>query len=185
MPGEESKRPEEKRVGDIMIGLADYPTLPVWATMREAIELMSTAQLDVGGRKSLPRTILLFDLDGSLSGTVRRRDLVRGLEPKFLVSQPLDYRKKLFDVSIDPNLSMLSYDHLVDGVREQAKRPITDVMRPFDRTVEYDDHIIKAVYEMVTIDRSLLPVVQKNKVVGVVRTTDLFRELATMVLGDD
>lgn len=179
------KSPEEMRVGDIMIPLAEYPTLPVWATMREAIELMVKAQLVVGGRRSLPRTILLFDLDGSLSGTVRRRDLMRGLEPRFLVSQPLDYRKKLFDVSIDPNLSMLPFERVVEGVREQAERPVTDVMRPFERTIDYDDHILKAVYEMVTLDRAILPVVKDNKIVGVVRTADLFQELAAIVLGSD
>ena len=172
-----------RRVGEIMIPLADYPHLPIWSTLVEAIELMHNTNLEVRGRKSLARIILLFDLDGSIAGTVRRRDLMRGLEPSFLVSQPLEYREKVFDVEVDPNLSELSYDRVVNGIREQAERPVTDVMRPIDITVSYDAHVITAVYKMVNNGLSILPVIQHKKVVGLVRTVDVFEELAELVLG--
>ncbi len=171
-----------RRVGEIMIPLKDYPHLPVWSSVRDAVELMHRAELTVRGRKSLPRVIFLFDLDGSIAGTVRRRDLMRGLEPKFLVSQPLEYRLKLFDVEVDPGLSELSFDKVVKGIREQADRPVTDVMCPLERTIDYDDHIMKAVYAMVSHSLSILPVVQDNKVVGVIRTVDVFHELAELVV---
>jgi CBS domain containing-hemolysin-like protein len=173
---------QSKRVADIMIPLDDYPHLPVWSTLREAIELIHKAQLTVRGRKSLPRSILLFDLDGSIAGMVRRRDIMRGLEPNFLISRPLDYRMKLFDVSIDPNLSELPHDKVVKGIREQADRPVADVMRPIKCTVNHDEHIIKAAYEMVNNRVTLIPVLQEGKVVGVVRTVDVFRDLAEIVL---
>lgn len=171
-----------RRVGEIMIPLKDYPHLPVWSTMLEAIRMMHTSELDHRGRRSLPRVILLFDLDGSISGTVRRRDLMRGLEPKFLLSRPLEYRMKLFDVQVDPNLSELPFDKVVKGIRERVDRPVTDVMRPIDRTIDFDDHILKAVYEMVNNGLSILPVLQDRKVVGVIRTVDVFHELAELVL---
>ena len=173
---------EMRRVGEIMIPLDDYPHLPVWTTMLEAIRMMHESQLDHQGRKSLPRVILLFDLDGSVAGTVRRRDLMRGLEPKFLVSQPLEYRMKLFDVQVDSNLSELPFDKVVKGIREQVDRPVTDVMRPLGRTIDFDDHILKAVYEMVNNSLSILPVLQNGKVVGVIRTVDVFHQLAELVL---
>jgi CBS domain-containing protein len=172
---------ETRRVGEIMIPLADYPHLPVWSTILEAVQVMRKASLDVRGRKSLPRIVLLFDLDGSIAGTARRRDLMRGLEPSFLVAQPLEYRRKLFDVEVDPNLSELSFDRVVKGIREQAHRPVTDVMRPIEQTIRFDDHVMKAVNEMVTYSLSILPVVRGEKVVGVIRTVDVFDELAELL----
>lgn len=178
----EEGRLHDKRVGDIMIPLKDYPHLPVWSTLREAIEVMHRAQLKVRGRRSLPRSVLLFDLDGSIAGMVRRRDIIRGLEPKFLVSRPLDYRMKLFDVSVDPHLSELSPDKLVKGIREQAARPVEEVMRPIRRTIDFDAHVLTAAYEMVNYSMTLLPVLRDGKVVGAVRSVDVFHELAEIAL---
>ena len=173
---------EMRRVGEIMIPLKDYPHLPVWSSMLEAIEMMHRAELNVRGRKSLPRIILLFDLDGSIAGTVRRRDLMRGMEPKFLLNQPLEYRRKPFDVQVDSHLSELWPDKWVEGIREQVERPLTDVMRPIERTINFDEPIMKAVYEMVNHSLSILPVLQTGQVVGVIRTVDVFHELAELVL---
>lgn len=173
---------ETLRVGEFMIPLNEYPHLPVWSTLAEAIKLMHTSIIENAGQKSLARVVFLFDLDGSIAGIVRRRDLMRGLEPSFLVSQPLEYRRKMFDVEIDPNLSELSSGKVVKGIRENGDRPVTDVMRGIERTIDFDAHIIHAVYEMVNHRLSILPVVQNKKVVGVIRTVDVFHQLAELAL---
>ena len=173
---------EMRQVGEIMIPLKDYPHLPVWSSMLEAIEMMHRAELVVRGRKSLPRSILLFDLDGSISGAVHRRDLMRGMEPRFLTGQSLQQRIKLFDIQVDPHLSELWPDRWVKGFREQVHRPVTDVMRPIERTIDFDELIMAAVYEMANHDLIILPVLQEGKVVGVIRTVDVFHELAELVL---
>jgi CBS domain-containing protein len=172
---------ELKRVREVMIPVAQYPALRDTATLRDAVALMETAALDVNGRRSLPRVLLVFDEIEVLVGYVRRRDLMLGLEPRFLVVQPLAYRKKLFDVAVDPNLSELSHDRVIQGVREQASRPITDVMRPIETIVQADDHIMKAIYEMVSQDLSLIPVVDDKRLVGVVRSVELFHEMAQVL----
>lgn len=170
-----------KRVREVMIPIGQYPSLRDTAALRDAVALMETAELDVQGRRSLPRVLLVFDEIDVLVGYVRRRDLMMGLEPRFLVVQPLAYRKKLFDVAVDPNLSELSYDRVEQGIREQAGRPITDVMRPIETIVQADDHIMKAIYEMVSQDLSLIPVVDGKRLVGVVRSVELFHEMAQVV----
>jgi predicted transcriptional regulator len=168
-----------------MIPIADYPSVIPENTLREAIEKMEQSQLEVNGRKSLPRVLLVLEASGQLVGTVRRRDIMRGLEPKHLVTQPLNYRKKLFDVSVDPNLSELSYDSMVEGIHEQANRPVRSVMRSIQVALEHHDHIIKGVYEMVGYGMTLLPVLKDCKVVGVVRSVELFREMAHIVRAAD
>lgn len=172
---------ELKRVREVVIPLARYPSLRDTATLAEAVALMESAVLDVDGRQSLPRVLLVFDEIEVLVGYVRRRDLMMGLEPRFLVVQPLAYRKKLFDVAVDPNLSELSHDRVEQGIREQGGRPITDVMRPIETVVQADDHIMKAIYEMVSQDLSLIPVVDGGRLVGVVRSVELFHEMALVL----
>ncbi len=172
---------EMKTVGEIMVPLEQYPSVRDNTTLVEAIELIENAQIDIFGRKSLPRGLLVYDEIGVFVGYVRRRDIMRGLEPRSLVSEPLEYRKKLFDVAVDPNLSELRWDHVVKGIREQRIRPVSDVMRPIEAILDASDHVIKAVYEMVSLDVSPIPVLQDGRVVGVVRTVDVFQELARLL----
>ena len=172
---------ETKRAGEIMIPLDQYPHIPYWFTLRQAIAEMEKSQLEVGDRKSLPRTILVFNEAYELLGMVRRRDIFRGLEPHFLASKPLEYRKKLFDVQVDPNLSELPSGRMIEGIREQSGRQVSEVMIPIVATVDYEDHIMKIIYEMVDKDLSLIPVLQERRVAGVVRSVDVLHEIAQIV----
>ena len=173
---------ETLRAVDLMIPLDKYPHIPHWFTLRQAMAEIEKTEFEIKGRKSLPRIILIFDEKGHLMGTARRRDILRGLEPKFLVSQSMEYRKKLFDVKVDPNLSELSFEHFLKGIREQAERPVREVMLPITTTIDYEDNIIKVIYEMVDNNVSLLPVMKDQKVVGAVRSVDVFHEVARLLL---
>jgi len=173
---------EMKRAGDIMIPLDEYPHLPYWFTLRQATVELEKSEVVIEGRKSLPRAVLIFDEKYQLMGMARRRDIMRGLEPEFLLGRPIESRKTLFDVKVDPNLSELSYDKLLQGMRRQAERPISDVMRPIATTVDFEDHLVKVIYEMVDRGMSILPVLKEGKVVGVVRSVDAFRALAEILL---
>jgi len=173
---------EMRRAGEIMIPLDEYPHLPYWFTLRQATAELEKSEVEIDGRKSLPRAVLIFDEKYQLMGIARRRDIMRGLEPEFLMGKPIESRKTMFDVKVDPNLSELSYDKLLDGMRRQAQRPISDVMRPIVATVDFQDHLAKIIYEMVDRGLSLLPVLKEGKVVGVVRSVDAFREIAEILL---
>jgi predicted transcriptional regulator len=170
-----------RRVKEVMVPVEQYPSVRDNASLREAITIIEEAQLEVELKKSLPRVLLVFDEINVLVGTVRRRDIMRGLEPKYLLSKPLEYKKKLFDIDIDPNLAELSYDRVVRGIREQADRPVSDVMNPIEAILDADDHVMKAVQAMVALDVNLIPVLQDGQLVGVVRSVDVFRDLAQLL----
>ena len=165
-----------------MIPLEVYPHVSQSCTIREVVELMEKSQLEVDGRKSLPRVVLVFDSENQLLGTVRRRDILRGLEPKFLSSEPMQYRKKLFDVKVDPNLAEISYEKVLHGILKRSERSVSEVILPIAATVDFEDHIIKVIYEMVDNNVSLLPVLKEGKVVGVVRSVDVLHEVAQILL---
>jgi len=143
---------------------------------------MERAQLEFRGRRSLPRLLLVFDQNNELVGLVRRRDLLRGLEPKFMRAKPLDYRKRMFDVELDSNLLEMASEKIVDGMKDRSRRSVRSIMITDVVTIDYNDHLLKAIYEMVTHDITSLPVVKDNRVVGVVRTVEVFHEVAKLVL---
>ncbi len=189
---------EAKRVGDLMIPIEDYPWVYEWQSLQDAIRRMAECQLDSGGRKSLPRVVLVFNKREKLTGVVRRRDILRGLEPKILEDKPLQERKSIFDIRLGPEVpdmskdkwykgllerSQLSYDQLVHGIRERAKRQVKEIMRPASVIVEADTLFVKAIYEMVDNNLSLLPVTREGNVVGVLRSVEVFHEIADIVLG--
>ena len=118
-------------------------------------------------------------------GAVRRRDIMRGLEPEFLVSKPLPHGKALFNVEMDANLPEMFFDRLISGIVERAKLPVSEVMRPVNVTIDFHDHIIKAIYEMVDSNLSLLPVLKAGRVVGVLRSVDVFQEVRKLLLGPE
>jgi len=173
---------EMKRTKDLMIPLDQYPHIPYWFTLRQAVAEMDKSEIGVGGRRSQPRVVLVFNEQYQLLGMARRRDIMRGLEPKFMVADSMQYRQKLFDVEVDPNLSEMSYEHMVRDFRERSERPVSEVMQPIPATVGEGDHIAKIINEMVSHNVSLLPVLGEDRVVGVVCSVDVLHELAQFLL---
>jgi len=171
-----------KRAGDLMIPLDEYPHIPYWFTLRQTLAELENSVLEVQGRTSLPRCVLVFDEKYQLMGVARRRDILRGLEPEFLTTKSLEVRKRMFDIKVDPNLSELSYEKLLEDIRKQAQRPVSEVMQPIVASVDHDDHMIKVIYEMVDNNLSLVPVMKDNRVVGVIRSVDLIHEVARFLL---
>ncbi|MCP4723811.1 MAG: CBS domain-containing protein, partial [bacterium] len=117
-----------------------------------------------------------------LVGFVRRRDILRGLEPSFLQSKLLKYQKKLFDIKIDPGLSELSFEKLLKDLKVNSEKPVTDIMIEDIFTINYDEHLIKAISLLVENDITFLPVMDKGKVVGVIRSIEVFRAIAHYIL---
>ncbi len=173
-----------KPVSDIMIYLDEYPAILNTATIAEAIEKIESFEIDIDGEKSLPRIILVIDKKDHLVGLVNRRGMFRGLEPEFIRGMKKNYQKKLFNIDTDPNLLDLVFGKLIHSYKDHANRPVEDIMIKDIITINYDDHIFKAINIIAKNDITLLPVINKGKVVGVVRTVELLHEVARLVFDE-
>lgn len=173
-----------KRIREVMIPLEEFPWVTTEDTLAHAMATIEGARLEVGMRMSLPRVLLVFDPGGDLAGLVRRRDIMRGLEPDFLVNQPNHRRVRFFRMAADPLLwemaSEASLERIVTGLRERSDRLVQTVMRPVPATLDPDHPFMTAVFEMVTLNESAIPVEEAGRVVGVVRSADVFHELAML-----
>jgi predicted transcriptional regulator len=173
---------EEKTALNLMVPIEKYPHIKHWTTLHEAVETIEKAALESHGRQSLPRALLVVDDKYNLLGIVRRRDIMRGLEPKFLQNIPIDYQKKvLFEEELDPNLVEMSFAGVEEIFQERAERPVSKVMMPIVATANHNDHLAKIVFTMVSRNLALLPVMKGKKVIGVVRSVDVFHEIAELL----
>ena len=167
--------PYHKTARDLMIPLEDYPHIPYWFTLRQAMAIIREAALKFEGRFE-PRVVLVFDEKYQLMGILTLRDIITGLEPKFLQETSL--------IKMDPSLTVLMGDFCGPKMKEQSQRPVSEVMSPIKVTVNAEDPITKPLYLMIKENTGLIPVMQGGKVAGMLRLSDLFGEISKVVLGD-
>jgi predicted transcriptional regulator len=172
-----------KQAYEVMIPIEKYPNIFSGVTLREAMVEFEHAYINVDGQASLPRSLLVIDKDFSLIGIVRRRDILQGLEPDFMKHMPHHHQKELIDIEGDPNLVLLSSGKVIKTMRANAdKLRVIDIMQPVTDTIEHNEHIAKIIYLMVSKDLNLLPVMKDGKIIGVVRSVDVFHEIARALL---
>jgi len=168
-----------KRAEDIMVPLDEYPHLPYWFTLRQAMVEMERTVIDIDGRKSSPRAVLVFDEAYRLLGLVRRRNILFGLESRVLDLSAISVPDNSSDKSADKNTVP---QHLISNIRAQASRQISEVMIPIEHTVAHDDHLVTVMEIMVENNLNLLPVMANGSVAGVIRTVDIFHEVSELLL---
>jgi CBS domain pair. len=170
-----------KTAEEIMIPLYKYPNIPKWFTIRQAIQLIQSFSNKVGERESLPRAVLVTDEGNRVVGMIRRRDILRGLEPHGFFGRHAHHPKIFVEVEPDLNLIEAAFDHFCSRCLKQADEPVEKYMIPIEHTLNHDDHLMKIIYMIDLTGLSLLPVVKNSEVIGVVRTVEVLSEIAKML----
>jgi CBS-domain-containing membrane protein len=127
-----------------------------------------------------PYLVLVFDEKYQLLGYLGIREMLRGIEPRFLKSK----EKAHFQgrEPLDLAMGTLWRDLFKSRCKEEAKKPVKEVMAPIQATINATDPIVKAAFAMLQTDAWIIPVMEGNKVVGIARLVDIFKELTTEVL---
>jgi len=171
--------PTDKKVKDVMIGIFEYPHIPYWFSMDQAMRIIKVSFISTK-KYPEPLAILVFDEKYNLLGTLTLRDILRGLEPKFMRTPT----EKAQVVEEDETALALVWDSLfAQESKELAKKPVSEVMVPAKFFVEPTDPLTKAAYLMIHNNLVLLPVLEnKKKFVGLVRMIEIFDELSDAIL---
>jgi CBS domain-containing protein len=165
--------PAQKTVKDVMIPLEDYPHIPHWFTLRQAMAIVREAAVKSGG-SYLPRSVLVFDEKKHLMGIITLRDIIKGLEPKFLQESTV--------AKVETALTVLLEQLFTPEIKELSNRPVSEVMGPVEFTVDADDPLARALAIMLMEHVGMMPVIQEDKVVGMIRLSDIFRVITQAVL---
>ena len=169
---------DRKAAKDVMIGIFEYPHVPYWFTVSQAIRIVKVSFIS-SKKYPDPMAILVFDEKYNLMGTLTLKDILKGLEPRFLKPS-----EKAQVAEEDESALSLIWDTLFDkGSKEFAERPVSEIMTPAKYFVEPTDPLTKAAYLMLHHDLILLPVLEnKKKFVGLVRMIEVFDEISNGIL---
>jgi CBS domain-containing protein len=168
-----------KTVKDVMVGIFEYPHIPYWFSVNQAIRIVKVSFLR--SKKYLePMAILVFDEKYNLIGTVTFKDILKGLEPRIKeqTGQVLD------EGHSEPPNDWHSF--FGEASIALAEKPVSDILVPATFFVEPGDPVTKAAYLMIRHDLVLLPVLEeKKKFIGIVRMIEIFDEISAVLLNEE
>jgi len=171
--------PETRTAKDIMVDAFDFPHIPYWFPLRQAIGIVQNSLLGSEQCRH-PLAILVFDEKYNLVGTLGLKDILKGLEPKFL--QPT-VKAQVPEEESGAGLSLIWESVFSAEAHEQAESPVGEAMVPATQFVQPEDPVTKAAYLLIRHNLTLLPVLEeKTKLVGLVRDIEIFSALSSRIL---
>ena len=163
-----------KIVKDLMVPLAEYSSVSEEATLLEAIQTLERAFAS-GGDPTRPkdRAVLVQAQDGQVIGKLSLWDVLRGLEPR--------YEDRIEAIIDDYFLwTHAMFVNLAEKAKEIKARDLLQQLTQGEMIKE-DAPLDLAVHQLVR-DRLLsLLVVRNERVVGVLRLSDVFKAVLDMV----
>jgi CBS domain-containing protein len=169
-----------KKVKDVMVQITEYPHIPYWMSVRDAIAMIHSSYDEEKGLGEA-RMVLVFDEKYQLQGILTLKNMLTGIEPKFMRKDP---KSKFQGLTNDDYVSLVA---LMEGTfsekcKEEAAKPVKEVMTPIRATVKASDSVEKAAFVMLQSNVSLVPVMEGNDVAGVLRMSDVFNVLTKAVI---
>ena len=173
---------DELHVRDVYVKIDDYPNINIDAPIGQAIYMMH----HVLEEKNKFRSILVLDDDDHLKGYLSLRDLIRAVGPNYLHknspdmkgNQPFTFKGMAQDLT---SLSLFWQEGFSLKLQDELNKPIAAYMTLIEDQVSLDDPIAKSIYIMLFRDVLILPVVENERVIGVIRLVDLFECIADHV----
>ena len=181
-PGAGAPSVTSKRAGEIMIPLDRFPHIPYWFTLRQAMAELSGVGPDQNLRCPCG-IVLVFSAQNQLMGMLHAHDILGGLRPRMTAGAAANRADKPFDVEVDPNLfRFYEYERALGALPEQIGRPVVDFMQALATTVSVDDDLLQAAYLMIHQGLDHVPVLQGDRIVGLVSALDALRHIAKLVV---
>lgn len=176
---------EEKKVKDLMLSLDEYATISRDATILEALAALSNAQMGLDNNRHHHRAVLALDPDGQVVGKLSHWAIIRSLEPKLLCEKDVQSLARAglkadFIQRLSSGLSLFSGD-LSRMCRDAATIRVRDAMIPIEDGIDENSPITEAIHMLVmTHDYSTI-VTRKGEVIGILRLSDVFEEVADVI----
>lgn len=168
------------QVRDIMVPLDEYATLHQDAALNEAESHLRNLKNSAAADPNIHRSLLVVDDDGRVVGKLSQLDLILGLEEGY---RRIGDMKALAHFGYDPKFirSMIENNQMwqkpLDEICEKADRiRVKDIMYTPTRGeyVDADASLDIAIHQLGMGRHHALLVTEKNRVVGVLRLSDIF-----------
>ncbi len=190
---EEDSMGEDKRVKDILIPIEKYETVSIESKLCDALAILKRnyEKIKKSGQGELHTTIFIKDNSGKIVGKISMYDLIKGLVPEsvkgpemsrayysVLSSRILEVTKEVGEVQARFKWLHSSFMELI---KQEAQKPIRDVMSQVHPLLTEDDTINHAIYIIFKEDVRQPLVVKDGEVIGVVTLKAIFDEMIELL----
>ena len=185
--GEGYEMEDKLLVKDLMVPLKEYATVSKNATIYEAVMSLLEAQAKYNQDRYKHRAVLVLDDEQKVVGKLSQFDLIRSLEPKYDEIGNFD-RLSHWGLSAEFVRSMVAHHGLWRNTLEhmcQAAAAVTVERMMYslheEETVEFDEPLDEAMHILVMGRHQSLLVTENNKVVGILRLSDVFQKVCELI----
>jgi CBS domain-containing protein len=177
-----------KHVRDIMTPLEEYTIVSENDTLYNAFMALKKSKENLRPGQHTHRAVLVVDRDNKIVGKLGHLGFLKALEPKYKVMGDLDMISKA-GLNTDFISSMMNdYDlwqDELDDVRSRSKNiKMKDVMRLTTENIDINASMNEAIHKIVMYQMISILVIENDKVVGLLRLTDVYDEVSRNILGD-
>jgi len=175
------------KIKDRMIPIENYSTVSPDATLKEAALSLRTSycQMDSGMcTEAGPRTVLAIDKNGKLVGILDFASFLGTLIPEIVGG--LSAKLEALGVSVAfAQADAASLDEARLGFKarviKNAATKVRDIMLKIRGTIDADSSLMDGLRKMFRNKITVLPVFEGDRLVGVLRDTDLFLAVADVL----
>jgi CBS domain-containing protein len=180
---------EQKRVRDLMLSLEEYATIGADKTIREALEALSKSQLGLTQDRHQHRAVLVLDQEKKVLGKLSHWAILRALEPKFLKTDDVASLSRAglteeFIKTMEQGFNMFT-GSLEQMCRYAARLKAKDAMVPVGESIDENASLTDAIRMLTMKHVQSLPVTRGDQVVGILRLSDVFQEVAEIITRSD
>jgi CBS domain-containing protein len=169
-----------QKIKDRMIPIKNYATITPDATLKEAAQTLRISYCELDGgmcTEAGPRTVLVVDKNGKLVGILDFRNFLEVLIPE--IAGGLSAKLAALGVSIafaQADVASLDESRLGLNARvlKNAETKVRDIMLKVRGTIDADASLMDGLKKVFHGKITVLPVYEGDKLVGVLRDTDLF-----------
>ncbi len=163
-------------VRDVIIPLNCYPHLNENQTLQEAITQIRTF---VAGEKERIRysCLLIVNDSNQLVGRMTLKDIFHGLAPHLVevISKVGNFEGKAAEF---PKLAaILMEDSFFTDCKLQSQKKISEFMSDIPLFINADFTLLRALVLMLNTENAIMPVVDGDKIIGVIRMEEIFAEI--------
>ena len=176
-----------RTVKDVMVPLAEYATVSEDATLYEAVSALEEAQKKLDHSQYRHRAVLIYGSNGQIVGKVSQLDILRALEPKYNDIEAAKSASRFgFSKQFLKNMFhqfRLWDEPLADICRKAGKWKVKTFMyTPTEgEYVDQSASLNEAIHQLVMGHHQSLLVVGNNEILGILRLTDVFKEICRMI----
>jgi len=177
----------EQKIKDRMIPIQNYATVSQDVSLKEAALSLRTSYCELEGglcSEAGPRTVLVVDSDNKLAGIIDFNSFLKVLIPE--IAGGLSGKLAALGISLAyAEADAASLDESRQGflarVIKNSETKVRDIMLKVRGTIDAEASVMDGLKKMFKNKITVLPVYDKDQLVGVLRDTDLFLAVADIL----